>query len=42
MKEGALHEHTKGWAIATIGELVDKNGVFIDGDWKKKQHDLYK
>jgi type I restriction enzyme S subunit len=33
MNEGALSEHLKGWAMATIGELVDKNGVFIDGDW---------
>jgi len=33
MKEGALSEYHKGWATATIGELVDKNGVFIDGDW---------
>lgn len=23
----------RGWASATIGELVDHDGVFVDGDW---------
>jgi len=33
MNESALPELSGGWTTATIGELVDNNGVFIDGDW---------
>ena len=33
MIEERLLEMAKGWATATINELIDNNGVFIDGDW---------
>jgi type I restriction enzyme S subunit len=33
MVEEKLSEIPKDWATATISELIDNNGVFIDGDW---------
>src|SRR3989304_9218202 len=31
----------KGWAIAAIGELIDSDGVFVDGDWvESKDQDI--
>jgi type I restriction enzyme S subunit len=28
-----LYELPKGWTIATVGELISVDGIFIDGDW---------
>ena len=33
MIEEKLPEIPKDWTTATISELIDNNGVFIDGDW---------
>ncbi len=40
MKEGSTHRIStfrdalpSGWASATIGELIGRDGLFVDGDW---------
>ncbi|MEU3937611.1 restriction endonuclease subunit S [Streptomyces sp. NPDC029044] len=30
---GSPSELPKGWALATIGDLIESSGVFTDGDW---------
>ncbi|MBQ0863062.1 restriction endonuclease subunit S [Streptomyces sp. RK75] len=33
MSEGDASELPEGWALATIGDLIESSGVFTDGDW---------
>ncbi|MBI4787544.1 MAG: restriction endonuclease subunit S [Chloroflexi bacterium] len=38
---GNLGELPRGWALATIPDLVDRDGIFVDGDWvESKDQDL--
>ena len=33
VEDTRLRELPDGWALATIGELIGRGGLFIDGDW---------